>query len=37
VARWREDLIVYLRSYLHREDALRDLGVSENELKRIER
>ncbi len=36
VARWREELIVYLKAYAHREDALSDLGVSEDELERIE-
>jgi ketosteroid isomerase-like protein len=35
VARWREDLIVYLKAYAHREDALRDLGVTEDELESI--
>ena len=32
VAKWREDLIVYMNVYAHREDALSDLGVSEDEL-----
>lgn len=32
VARWRDGLIVYLRVYLEREDALKDLGVSEDAL-----
>ena len=36
VARWREGLIVYFKSYARREDALRDVGVSEDELERIE-
>ena len=36
VFRWRGGLIVYFRAYAHREDALRDLGVSEDELERIE-
>jgi ketosteroid isomerase-like protein len=36
VARWREGLVVHLRAYAHREDALRDLGVSEDELEPIE-
>jgi hypothetical protein len=36
VARWREDLIIHLKSYSHREDALRDLGVAEDELERID-
>jgi hypothetical protein len=35
VARWREDLIVYCKSYTNREDALSDLGVSEDELEAI--
>src|ERR1700730_14951247 len=34
--RWRDGLIVYLKSYADREDALRDLGVSEDELEPIE-
>ena len=36
VLRWRGGLIVYCKSYQHRADALRDLGVSEDELERIE-
>jgi ketosteroid isomerase-like protein len=28
VMRWRDDLIIYFKAYAHREDALRDLGVS---------
>ena len=32
VARLRDGLIVYLKVYMHREDALADLGVSEDEL-----
>jgi hypothetical protein len=36
VARWRDDLLVYTKAYIHREDALRDLGVSEDELEPIE-
>jgi ketosteroid isomerase-like protein len=35
VARWREGLIVYLRTYLRREDALEELGVSEAALEPI--
>jgi ketosteroid isomerase-like protein len=35
VARWRDGLIVNLKAYAHREDALRDLGVSEDELESI--
>ena len=36
VARWREGLMVFAKTYAHREDAVRDLGVSENELEPIE-
>jgi ketosteroid isomerase-like protein len=36
VARWRDDLIVHFMTYVHREDALRDLGVSEDELEPID-
>jgi ketosteroid isomerase-like protein len=36
VMRWREGRLVYLKAYLHQEDALRDLGVSEHELEPIE-
>ena len=32
VCRWRDGLMVYGKAYLHREDALRDLGVSEDAL-----
>jgi ketosteroid isomerase-like protein len=35
VATWRDGLLVYLRAYAHREDALNDLGVSEDALERI--
>jgi ketosteroid isomerase-like protein len=35
VARWRDDLVVSFKSYAHREEALRDLGVSEDELEPI--
>jgi SnoaL-like domain len=35
VTRWRDDLVVYTGAYGHREDALRDLGVSEDELEPI--
>ena len=35
VARWRDGLLAYWKSYTHREDALRDLGVSEDELEPI--
>jgi hypothetical protein len=36
VARWHNGLMVYFNGYVHREDALRDLGVSEDELEPIE-
>jgi ketosteroid isomerase-like protein len=36
MARWRDRLIVYMRSYTDREEALNDLGVSEDELEPIE-
>jgi hypothetical protein len=36
VARWSDDLIVYLKAYAHREDALSDLGVMEDALKPID-
>jgi hypothetical protein len=32
---WRDGLLVYFKGYAHGEDALRDLGVSENELEPI--
>jgi ketosteroid isomerase-like protein len=35
VARWRDGLAVYLKTYAHREDALNDLGLSEDELEPI--
>ena len=35
VCRWRDGLMVYAKVYVHREDALRDLGVSEDELEPI--
>jgi ketosteroid isomerase-like protein len=35
VARWRDGLIVYTKSYGSREDALRDLGVSKDALEPI--
>ena len=35
VARWRDGLVVHFKSYAHREDALKDLGVSEDALERI--
>jgi hypothetical protein len=33
--RWRDGLVVYMKAYAHREDALSDLGVSEDELEPI--
>jgi ketosteroid isomerase-like protein len=33
---WRDGLMVYWKSYTDREDALRDLGVSEDQLQPIE-
>jgi SnoaL-like domain len=36
VGRWREGLLVYLKMYVEREDALSDLGVSKAELEPIE-
>jgi ketosteroid isomerase-like protein len=36
VLRWHDGLCVHFKSYAQREDALRDLGVSEDELERIE-
>jgi ketosteroid isomerase-like protein len=35
-ARWRDGLLVYFKPYADREEALRDLGVSEDELERID-
>jgi ketosteroid isomerase-like protein len=35
VTRWRDGLMVYIKGYAHREEALRDLGVSEDELEPI--
>jgi SnoaL-like domain len=35
VFRWNERLVVYFKGYVNREDALRDLGVSEDELEPI--
>ena len=35
VFRWRDGLCIYVRVYAHREDALKDLGVSEDELEPI--
>lgn len=36
VARWRDGLVVHAKAYAHREDALRDLDVSQDGLDRIE-
>jgi ketosteroid isomerase-like protein len=36
VHRWRDGLIVYFKGYAHRENVLRDLGVSEEALERID-
>ena len=35
VMRWRDGLITYFKAYVDREDALRDLGVSEEALEPI--
>ena len=35
VCRWRNGLMVYGKAYVQREDALRDLGVAEDELEPI--
>jgi ketosteroid isomerase-like protein len=35
VVRWRDGLMVHFKAYAHREDALGDLGVSEDELEPI--
>ena len=35
VARWRDGLVVYFKVYAHREDALSELGVSEDKLEPI--
>jgi hypothetical protein len=36
VVRWRDGLMVHLKVYADREDALSDLGASEDELERID-
>ncbi len=36
VARYRADLLVYIRAYAHREDAVAELGVSAEALEQIE-
>ena len=35
IARWRDGLIVHFRGYVHREDAMEELGVNEESLQRI--
>jgi hypothetical protein len=35
VTRWRDGLMVYIKGYADKEEALRDLGVSEGELQPI--
>ena len=35
VFRWRDGLAIYFKAYVHREDALNDLGVSEDQLEPI--
>jgi hypothetical protein len=35
VCTWREGLIVYFKGYTHKEDVLRELGVSEDQLEAI--
>ena len=35
VARWRDGLLIYFKAYAHREDALSELGVSEDQLEPI--
>jgi hypothetical protein len=34
-ARWRDGLIVYMKGYVQRHDAVRDLGASEDALEPI--
>jgi ketosteroid isomerase-like protein len=36
VTTWRDGLAVHVKGYAHREDALSDLGVTENELEPID-
>ncbi len=36
VLRWRDGLCVHFKSYAQREEALRDLGVSADELERVD-
>ena len=35
VSRWSDGLLVYAKAYVHREEALRDLGVSEDALEPV--
>ena len=35
VCRWREGLMVYFKGYAHREEAISDLGISQDELEPI--
>jgi ketosteroid isomerase-like protein len=35
VIRWSDDLVVYFKAYAHREDALKNLGLSEDALEPI--
>jgi ketosteroid isomerase-like protein len=37
VARWRDGLIVYMKSYVSKEEALSDLGLSEDALDAVSR
>jgi hypothetical protein len=34
--RWSDGLVIYFKAYADAEDALRDLGISEDALERIE-
>jgi hypothetical protein len=36
VARWRDGLMIYFKAYSRRQDAVSDLGVSEDELEPID-
>jgi hypothetical protein len=35
VTKWRDGLVVYFKSHTDRDEAMRDLGVSEDELEPI--
>jgi hypothetical protein len=35
ITRWRDDLMIYVKVYMQRDEALSDLGVSETELEPI--